>query len=184
MDEKPPVLVGYATAAGSTRGVAERIAGGLRDAGLPVTCASLGPELHPDEFAAWVLGSAIHNMAWLPPATEFLTRAAATPRPCWAFSVGGMSPSGALRHWLAGREVQRIQREFPAGLTVRDHQLFAGVISTQGVSWAGRVFWRALGGRPGDQRNWPAIDRWAAAVAAELAESSPAGHGQQSPGTP
>jgi menaquinone-dependent protoporphyrinogen IX oxidase len=33
MEEKLPVLVGYATAAGSTRGVAERIAERLRDAG-------------------------------------------------------------------------------------------------------------------------------------------------------
>jgi menaquinone-dependent protoporphyrinogen oxidase len=83
MNEKLPVLVGYATAAGSTRGVAERIQARLREAGLAVTCAPLGPELNPQNFRAWVLGSAGHNMAWLPPAIDFQTRAATTPRPCW-----------------------------------------------------------------------------------------------------
>ena len=175
MDDKLPVLVGYATAAGSTRGVAERIAERLRDAGLHVTCAPLEPALRPDDFAAWVLGSAVHTMAWLPAATEFLTRAAAAPRPCWAFSVGRLSPSGPVRRWMAGQEVRRVAQGFPAGLDVRDHQLFAGVVSTQAVGWAGRVFWRALGGRPGDQRDWAAIDRWATGVAAELSGSSPAG---------
>ena len=183
MDEDRPVLVGWATAAGSTRGVAERIAARLLDASLPVTCAPLGPEVHPGDSAAWVLGSAVHGMAWLPAATEFLARAASTPRPCWAFSVGGLSPSGPVRRWMAGQEVRRVQRGFPPGLAVRDHQLFAGVISTQGVSLAGRVLWRALGGRPGDRRDWEAIDRWAAAVAAQLS-AAPAGPGPRTPHDP
>jgi menaquinone-dependent protoporphyrinogen oxidase len=179
MEEKLSVLVGYATAAGSTRGVAERIARRLGDAGLLVTCAPLGPELHPDDFGAWVLGSAVHNMAWLPRATDFLAGAARTPRPCWAFSVGGLAPTGPVRRWMAGREIRRVQRGFPPGLAVRDHQLFAGVSSTQGVSRAGRAFWRALGGRPGDQRDWAAIDRWASGVAAELSARFPAGREQR-----
>jgi menaquinone-dependent protoporphyrinogen oxidase len=175
MDEDRPVLVGYATAAGSTRGVAERIAARLLDAGLPVTCAPLGPEVQPAAFRAWVLGSAVHAMAWLPAATEFLTRAATTPRPCWAFSVGGLPPTGRVRRWMVGQEARRVQRGFPAGLALRDHQVFAGVLSTAGVNWPGRLFWRALGGRPGDQRDWAAIDRWATAVAAQLSATAPAG---------
>jgi menaquinone-dependent protoporphyrinogen oxidase len=173
MDSSTPVLVGYATAAGSTRGVAERIAARLQDAGLPVSCAALAPDLRPEDHSAWVLGSAVHNMAWLPPALEFLQRAATVPaRPCWAFSVGGMSPSGPVSRWMGAQEIRRIQRGFPPALTVRDHRLFAGVVATQGVNWAGRMLWRVIGGHPGDQRDWPAIDRWAADVAGELRASA------------
>lgn len=170
MDATAPVLVGYATAAGSTRGVAERIAARLRDSGLPVTCRALGPDVRPADFGAWVLGSAVHDMAWLPPAIEFLQRAAEVPaRPCWAFSVAGLSPTGPLRRRMAAQEVRRVQRGFPPELALRDHQLFVGVLDTSRVNAAGRAFWRAIGGRPGDQRDWPAIDRWARQVAAGCA---------------
>ncbi|MCZ2839149.1 flavodoxin domain-containing protein [Modestobacter sp. VKM Ac-2985] len=172
-------LVGYATAAGSTRGVAERIAARLRRSAVPVTCLPLGPDVAPEDFGAWVLGSAVHGMAWLPSALDFLQRAAEVPaRPCWAFSVGGMAPAGPLRRRMVAQELRRVQRGFPPHLVVRDHQLFVGVVDTSQVNAAGRACWRAVGGRPGDQRDWPAIDRWAAEVAAGLQA-----HQRTGPGT-
>jgi len=177
MDEDRTVLIGHASAAGSTRGVAERIAARLAQSGVPGVCRALGPEVDPGAYGSWVVGSAVHGMAWLTPATEFLTRAAALHpgRPCWCFSVGGLTPSGRVRSWLARQELARIARGFPAGLDVRGHRLFAGVVVTDGVPLAGRVFWRAVGGHPGDQRDWPAIDRWADDVAAELRDRAGTG---------
>jgi menaquinone-dependent protoporphyrinogen oxidase len=173
-----PVLVGYASAAGATRGVAERIAVRLRAGGVPVTCAPLSADLDPDDHEAWVVGSAVHGMAWLPAAAGFLQRAAAVPaRPCWVFSVGGLAPTGAFRRWLGRQEVRRIEQGFPAGLPLRDHRLFAGVVAVEGMNRAGRAFWRGVGGRPGDQRDWAAIDRWADGVADQLT-------GPPSPGPP
>jgi menaquinone-dependent protoporphyrinogen oxidase len=166
MDQGTPVLIGYATAAGSTRGVAERIAARLGQRGVRGVCRALGPDVDPAAYDAWVVGSAVHSMAWLPAATEFLTRAAALPvRPCWCFSVGGMPPSGPVRRWMVDKELRRVERGFPAGLVVRDHELFAGVVVNEGLGLAGRVFWRAIGGHAGDQRDWPAIDHWADDVA-------------------
>ncbi|WP_222269850.1 flavodoxin domain-containing protein [Modestobacter marinus] len=76
-------LVGHASAAGSTRGVADRIAARLRAGGVAVTCAPLSADLDPDDHGAWVVGSAVHGMAWLPAAVGFLQRAASVPaRPC------------------------------------------------------------------------------------------------------
>jgi menaquinone-dependent protoporphyrinogen oxidase len=69
---------------------------------------------------------------------------------------------------MGAQELRRVEQGFPAGLDVRDHRLFAGVVVTDGVPLAGRAFWRAIGGHPGDQRDWPAIDRWADDVAADL----------------
>jgi menaquinone-dependent protoporphyrinogen oxidase len=169
MDVTSPVLVGYATAAGSTRGIAERVAAGLRGSGVPVVCLPLGPDLQPEDFTAWVVGSAVHGMAWLPEAVDFLRRAAGVPpRPCWAFSVGGVAPDGPLRRRMAAQEVRRVQQQFPPELAVRDHPLFAGIVDTRAVGPAGRAFWRTIGGRPGDHRDWPAIDHWAARVATQL----------------
>src|SRR4051794_24607977 len=87
------VLVGHASAAGSTAGIAERIAGTLREAGLEADARPLGPGVSVDDVDAVVLGSAVHSMHWLPEALQFLTRTAATlgARPVWCFSVGGMA---------------------------------------------------------------------------------------------
>jgi hypothetical protein len=84
MDTTPRVLVAYSTAAGSTAGVAERIAEALRRAGCEVACRPAGPDLDPAGVDALVLGSAVHNMAWLPP-----------PSTCWTGPPRPLDRSGA-----------------------------------------------------------------------------------------
>jgi hypothetical protein len=68
MDAAPRALVAYSTAAGSTAGIAERIAQVLRDADLA-------------GVDGLVVGSAVHDMAWLAPWVEVLRRAAASGTP-------------------------------------------------------------------------------------------------------
>jgi menaquinone-dependent protoporphyrinogen oxidase len=166
MDEKTRVLVGYATAAGSTAGIAERIAAVLRDRGCDVVCRPVGPDLDPAGFDAWVLGSAVHNMAWLPPALDFLRRIpTADDRPAWCFSVGGISPRGPLTRRMTALEVRRVAQSFPDSFTARDHRLFAGIVRLSGTPLWGRAFWWVFGGRPGDHRDWPAIAAWAGSIA-------------------
>ncbi len=79
------VLVGYATAHGSTHGVAEQLAAGVGRAGLK---ADVRPLETVDD--AYVLGSAVHNQTWLDPAKAFLRGNADLlgTRPVWIFSVG------------------------------------------------------------------------------------------------
>ena len=72
----PRVLVSYATAAGSTAGIAERIADALRTAGCDAVCRPADPDLDLSGFDALVIGSAVHDMAWLAPSAEVLRRAA------------------------------------------------------------------------------------------------------------
>jgi menaquinone-dependent protoporphyrinogen oxidase len=165
------VLVSYATAQGSTTGVAERVADVLTDAGLDVLCRPAAPHLDPAAFDAVVVGSAVHNMAWLPPAADLLRRAAASGRPIWCFSVGGVNPRGPVSTFIAGHEATRVARGFPGGFRARDHRVFGGIVQMAGVPLWGRLFWRLMGGRPGDHRNWPAIESWARAIATELTRS-------------
>src|SRR4051794_10283395 len=171
MDKTSRVLVGYATAAGSTESIAERIASMLRDAGAAVVCRPVGSDLDPTTFDAVVVGSAVHGMAWLTPALDFLGRvpAAATPR-LWCFSVGGLAHPERTRlsRWMAGSELQKIEQRFPAGRRPREHRMFAGIVDLREVPLWGRLFFRVTGGRSGDQRDWPAIEAWAAHIASQL----------------
>ena len=189
MDAVLRVLVCYASAAGSTRGIAERIADRIRTdlrtgeaAGPEVLCRPAGPDLDPDGFDALIIGSAVHNMSWLPEAASFLGRAAGTAAPVWVFSVGGVDPRGPLTRILTGRERATIERAFPSGFAARDHGFFGGIVVMTGVPMWGRLFWRLIGGRPGDHRNWPVIDEWAAGIATELLARPPASrHAQRRP---
>jgi menaquinone-dependent protoporphyrinogen oxidase len=169
MDGRRRVLVGYATAGGSTAGIAERIATTLQENGCEVACRPVGPDLEPADFDAFVLGSAVHNMAWLRPAVDFLGRVATSDNPpIWCFSVGGIDPHGAVTRRMTALEVRRVEEGFPAGFRSRDHRFFGGIVEMTGVPLWGRVFWRLIGGRAGDHRDWPAIDSWARDIAAEL----------------
>ena len=177
MGERKRVLVGYATAAGSTAGIAERIADTLRARGCEVICRPVGPDIDPLGFEAVVLGSAVHDMAWLRPAVDFLHRIPADGEPpVWCFSVGGMTPSGPVTRRMTTLEVRRVEEGFPAGFRSREHRFFGGIVVMLGLPLWGRVFWRLMGGRPGDHRDWPAIESWARQIADELSRlPEPAG---------
>jgi menaquinone-dependent protoporphyrinogen oxidase len=170
MAASPRVLVAYASAAGSTAGVAERIADVLGTAGCSVVCRPAGPDVDLDGFDALLVGSAVHDMAWLPSAVDVLRRAAAASasRPVWCFSVGGVNPQGAFTRYLTRKEAQRDERRFPVGLTLREHRVFGGVVDLRGAPWWSRLMYRLAGTRAGDRRDWPAIEAWARNIAAAL----------------
>lgn len=164
------VLVGYATAHGSTRGVAERLAAGLGRAGLKADVRALEAVDDAGAYGAFVLGSAVHNQTWLDPARKFVRENLdlLASRPVWIYSVG---MPGALRGpWkrLGPLETPVIVQSLPAGLSYRSHALFSGVIRASQLPLGGRIRFRLLGGRYGDFRDWAAIEGWAAGIAAEL----------------
>jgi len=71
------VLVAYASAHGSTRSVAENVGRSL-SARHQVTTRPVAEIIGLDSYDAIVLGSAVHDGAWLPEAREFVLR---TPPP-------------------------------------------------------------------------------------------------------
>lgn len=170
------VLVAYATAHGSTREIAERIALRLQEAGLDVVAAPVGPDLEPREASAVILGSAIHNGRWLPEASGWARRHASVvaARPVWMFSVSSVGdeesafPPRVAALMRRGRKTPKENQELQQLLQAREHRNFAGAIDHRHWSRAGRWFMMAFRGRLGDHRNWPAIDAWAARIAAEL----------------
>ncbi|MCW0212138.1 MAG: flavodoxin domain-containing protein [Pseudonocardia sp.] len=181
----PRIVLLHATADGSTTGIADRIGEVLERAGCTVHGRRLdeGAPADPVELAhadAVVVGSAVHDMAWLPPALAALRDLAALdpPPPLWCFSVGGVQPHGPLTRALAAQEVRRVERGFPAGLRPRDHRLFGGIVRFAGLPLWGRLFYRFVaGGRPGDHRDWAAVEAWAGTVATAPAASPSPGDG-------
>jgi hypothetical protein len=76
----PTVLVAYASKHGATQGIAERVAGTLRAAGLVIDLRPAKAAGDPAAYDACVVGSAAHMGSWLAEATTFV-RATRAPWP-------------------------------------------------------------------------------------------------------
>lgn len=170
------VLVGYASAHGSTRGVAERIAGRLVGHGLGARARSVDEIVEVTPYDAVVVGSAVHNGAWLPGAVRFLHRNAdlLRERPVWLFTVSAVGETSSffperLGRWMYRRrkepkELAALRREVRA----RGHHAFAGAIQRDHWPLPGHVLLRTLRGTYGDHRDWADIDAWSHRIAREL----------------
>src|SRR5688572_13307597 len=66
------VLVGYASAQGSTAEVARRIGSVIETGGMSVDVLPIKDVASLVDYDAVVLGSAIHTQSWLPEATDFM----------------------------------------------------------------------------------------------------------------
>ncbi|KSZ57673.1 hypothetical protein Z045_17110 [Rhodococcus pyridinivorans KG-16] len=174
------VLVGYATAGGSTRGIAERIAAGLERGGA-VELRTLTEVDSVRKYEALILGSAIHNGRWLPEATAAVDRFCGEldGRALWVFSVSSV---GATSTTLSPRLARRLRRMTPepravqalrSSADVRDHRFFAGAIAPGDWPGMGRIVFRLMGGHYGDARDWDDIDAWTGRIRAGLVENTP-----------
>jgi menaquinone-dependent protoporphyrinogen oxidase len=143
-----------------------------------VECRSVEEVEGVSAYSAVVVGSAIHNQAWLPTAQLFMSRH--TPElaavPVWAFSVG---MADALPKPLRRRAAALQQDRLAASLKdvpLKGHRLFSGVYPAARMPAVLRMVFRLAGGRFGDLRDWAAIDSWTAEIADQLHSASPAGH--------
>lgn len=162
-------LVAYASCFGSTKGVADRIAATLRASGLRVDVRPCELSPDPSEYSAVILGSAVFNQRWLPAADQFAhdNREVLARRPVWLFSVGTFGDRKRIIGPLMKREPEDIA-ELRQAIGPRDYRVFAGVIDRDRWPLASRLFYHALGGRLGDNRDWDAIEEWAHQIAYAL----------------
>ncbi|MEV6426411.1 flavodoxin domain-containing protein [Nocardia sp. NPDC051463] len=165
------IAVVYATEQGSTRDIAEFIANELAGRETTVELADIDHAPDSSRFDTLVLGSAMHNMDFLPAAVDYMHahHDELVHRQVWLFSVGlGPSLRGPI-----GRRVGRIVPKKIAALrdsiVARDYRAFAGRYDRAGVSLRARVQYRLLGGgRYGDLRDWAAIRAWTDNIAHSL----------------
>jgi menaquinone-dependent protoporphyrinogen oxidase len=138
-----------------------------------VECRSVEEVESVAGYEAVVVGSAIHNQAWLPPALAFLTRYGPelANRPVWAFSVGMADGLPKLfRNRGAVLQQQRLEQTQFQDVPLRGHGLFSGVYEASQLPAPLRALFRLTGGRFGDLRDWAAIDAWTGRITAELAK--------------
>ncbi|WP_457030763.1 flavodoxin domain-containing protein [Kitasatospora sp. P5_F3] len=173
------VFVGYASAHGSTRGVAERIASVLGGHGHHVVLEPLNRRTDPRGFDAVVLGSAIHDGKWLPEAVESVRRNADALARCrvWLYSVSlvgertsAFRPAVArrLRRLKARRRQAELPPELEAAVHPRGQHDFAGAVAPAHWPPVGRLVFGVMGGRYGDHRDWAEIETWADGIARAL----------------
>jgi menaquinone-dependent protoporphyrinogen oxidase len=165
------VLIAYASWHGSTAGIAQRIAAVLRREGIEAEAHPIREAPGTAGYDAVVVGSAVHQQAWSAEAAEYVRAAsdAGDGPALWLFSVG-MSDGLPRRLRRPARTAQqrRIEADWGRQVRPREHRVFSGVCRPEQLPrWVGILF-RALGGRFGDYRNWPAIDDWAGHIASEL----------------
>jgi len=189
------VLVAYATAHGSTKEIAQRIADRLALQIVPGTIDVLPmdgvPVLSavPVPYHAVILGSAVHAGRWLGTARAFLTAnsgylsqaasagmdkaaggATRVAVPTWAFTVG-MPPTDddlAQEEAVVG---DKIRKQLPL---LREHKLFRGVFDKDDVNWLFKFIMNYVvpenKQKFGDHRDWGAIESWADKVGAAIKE--------------
>lgn len=164
------VLVAYATAHGSTKGVAQAVARRLSTAGVPADLRAADDVGDVLAYDAVVLGSAIHNGRWLTPASELLTKVGREPRRrLWLFSVCTVGETTSFLGPRVSRLARRARKLPPdVAASGAPHRFFAGVIERSHWNALGRLFFLATGGRYGDHRDWADIDQWATEIIAAL----------------
>ena len=160
------ILVAYASAAGSTGGVAETIGKTLADTGIVVDVRGVQSVRTLDDYDAVVLGSAIHGGKWLPEAVEFLqaNQTRLNQVPTAFFLVGLMankksqSDQRLVDQFLAAERalVKPVaEGRFVGAMFIKDYPGFTGMGMRFFIAYCG------LGLRGGDFRNPTAIRAWA-----------------------
>ena len=153
------VLVAYATKRGSTREVAEEIAGVLAAAGLPVETCPAGAVESLDGYSGAVLGGALYMGRVHHDARRFLKRFR-EPLAALPTAVFAMGPSSAEED-----EIQRSREQLDRALAAVPEidplfvAIFGGVVDPEKLSFQ-------FSRMPAvDARNWDDVRTWAAGIA-------------------
>jgi menaquinone-dependent protoporphyrinogen oxidase len=178
------VLIAYATRHGATADIAERIAAGLRDAGVEADARPVAEADDLEAYDAVVVGAAAYMFHWLKDATRFVKRhrQALAARPVWLFSSG---PLGTDLVDDEGTDILEVTRpkefdELSELIGSRGEQVFFGAWDPDAppVGMAERALRHMPAAQDlpaGDFRDWDAIDAWTAEIVRDLRDEAPAG---------
>jgi menaquinone-dependent protoporphyrinogen oxidase len=168
------VLVAYASKYGSTKAIAERIAGKISERGSSVDAMPVKAVQDVSGYDAYVVGSALYILDWMKDAKTFVdrNREFLASRPLWLFSSGPISPGTTdmqgrdARTTCAKKEIMALKDELHA----RDHHVFWGALDKKKLALPERLIasMPAFPGTEGDFRDWNEIDAWSATIAEEL----------------
>jgi menaquinone-dependent protoporphyrinogen oxidase len=172
------VLIAYASAHGSTAGMARFVGDVLRSRGLETVVADSASLASVDGYDACIVGSAVHHGLWLPEMAAFVRRCGAAlsgkPTFLWLACVRPLEQGG-----FAYVTDNYLPNLLPRKLTFRRIAIFAGELDAARLdpqdTWT--LAFRYDGPTApirllGDHRDWPAIRAWAEQVADDLGAGS------------
>ena len=173
-DAKRKVLVAYATRAGSTAGVAERVAGVLNQSGFSAEAVNAKQVGDVGSYDAVVVGSAVRAGKLMPEVLKFLdkNKAALESKPLAAFIVCLAMKDGDEK----GRATADTYLD-PLRLRVRpaSEGLFAGAYDPEKLGFGVRQVMKMMKAPPGDFRKWDQVEAWAAGLVPLFAAGQRAG---------
>lgn len=165
------ILVTYATRAGSTVGVAEKIGEALRENGATVDVRAIREVRDVTGYDAIVVGSAIRIGSWLPEAVEFVKRNQTQLRQkptafftCHQLNTGDDATSRQAREAYTA-PVRQI-------MTPKTEVFFSGAMDYAKLNFMDRTLAKAVEKAThtpvGDFRDWEAIRAWAVSLVPTL----------------
>ncbi len=163
------VLVAAASKHGATAEIAEAIGRTLERSGLDVAVLAAAEVTTLQPYDVAVIGSGVYAGHWLKAARALVDdhEAALAQMPVWLFS------SGPLGDPLKPQDDEAVNVDGILQMTdAVDHQVFAGAIDREKLSFAERAIIRAVRAEDGDFRDWVAIEAWAEEIAAALQGST------------
>lgn len=160
--EAAPVLVTYATRAGSTGEVARAIGDALCEEGLTVDVRPVGEVADLSGYGAVVLGSPAYAGNWMGEATAFLEAhggaLAGLPVAYFTVCLTLKDDTPENRETVAAY-LDPIYEAFPSIEPV-DVGLFAGEVDTKKLPLHFRLMMKVMKVENGDHRDWDAIAAW------------------------
>lgn len=167
-------LVAYESGYGTTAEVADRIGTTIAAAGHLVDVRHVAEVTDVDDYDLVVVGSAIRYDRWMSGATEFVRThrvELGTTNLGFFFTCLALSKPGARSTRSADQYEARIRAVAPE-LEPLAFGRFAGAVDPSRMNpllrAAARVFLAVRGARPGDFRDWTAIDAWATELTATI----------------
>jgi menaquinone-dependent protoporphyrinogen oxidase len=162
-DAKRKVLVAYATRAGSTTGVAERVAEVLNRSGFAAEAVSAKETGDVASYDAVVVGSAVRAGKLMPEVLKFLdkNKSALEAKPLAAFVVClAMKDGNEKGRTTAATYLEPVR----AQIKPVSEGLFAGAYDPEKLGFAVRQVMKMMKAPPGDFRKWDQVETWAAGL--------------------
>lgn len=168
------MVVVHASKYGSTREIAEFLAGKLRLHGLEAEAR--GVEAVPDlaDYDAVVVGSAVYMGHWMTEAVDFVrrNRTGLASRPVWLFSSGPLQLAPGKPSLDDPKLVPTEVPELLQAVHPREHRIFFGALDPAKLAFKHRALRKLPAARAilpeGDFRNWDDIEAWADDIARAL----------------
>jgi menaquinone-dependent protoporphyrinogen oxidase len=160
------VLVTAASRHNGTQEIAEAIAAGLAERGIPADARAIEDVTDLRDYGAVVLGSAIYMNPWLAEARRFVQVHAseALMRPVWLFSSGPLGPADHLIPPSEAADIPVLVRLTRA----RGHRRFGGRLEMKHLGFDERARVRVIHAPEEDRRDWAAVDGFAGEIAEDL----------------